>query len=82
MLFHFLGRLSLCGALYLAYRTKSGIKGQYVVCVLYDSCLVFATAQSPSDYRVLVAAPLSLSKVEESDNGKGLFARTMWHIRS
>lgn len=79
LIFQFLGRLSLCGCLFVAYRTKSGVKGQYAVCILYESCLLFATASSPSQYRVLAAAPMAMSKVEESDNGKGLQCHTTPH---
>lgn len=58
----------------MAYKTRNGIKGQYVVCALYESCLILASAPNLSRYRVLVAAPLSMSKVDEADNGKGKHA--------
>jgi len=70
--FRHMGRLSLCGALFVAYKTRNGIKGQYAACALYESCFIIASAPNLFQYRVLVVAPLSLSKVDEADNGKGM----------
>ncbi|PNS17392.1 Dynamin-binding protein [Sphaceloma murrayae] len=74
--FHQLGRLLLCGALYIAYRGNTNIKGQYVVCALYESCMIVADAKSSTKYNVLLVAPLATASIEEPDNGKALQCHT------
>ncbi|KAI5254041.1 hypothetical protein E4T42_02522 [Aureobasidium subglaciale] len=72
-----LGRLSLCGTLYVAYRNKSKFHGCYMICTLYESCLLLALAdRSSSKYKVVVAISLASASIEESDNGKGLQSHT------
>lgn len=67
-----LGHVLLCGVLHVAYQTPERIKGQYMVCVLYKSCLVLATASRfHSPYTVVAAIGLANSSIEEPDNGRG-----------
>lgn len=72
MLFQRLGRLCLCGTLYVAYRTRNQIQGRYMICVLYDSFLMLAITEDVNRYNVLIAAPLVTASLEETDNGKGM----------
>ncbi|TKX22848.1 RhoGEF domain-containing protein 2 [Elsinoe australis] len=78
-IFHEFGRLLLCGCLYVAYRGTTNIKGQYAVCILYESCIVLASAKSSAKYPVLLVAPLATCSVEEPDNGKALQCHTTPH---
>lgn len=69
-----LGRLLLCGSLFIAYRHKDGIKGEYAVCVLYETSLVVARARDSTHYDILVVARAGSSSLEEADNGKGWYS--------
>lgn len=67
-----LGRVLLCGVLHVAYESSDRVKGQYMICVLYRSCLVLATvSRSLSTYDVVVGVSLANGSIEEADNGKG-----------
>lgn len=59
--------------MYIAYRTKKEVQGRYMVCILYESCLLLAVAESPYRYNVVIAAPLATATIEETDNSKGMF---------
>ncbi|KAK6003152.1 hypothetical protein QM012_000997 [Aureobasidium pullulans] len=77
LLFQRLGRLSLCGTLYIAYRNKTTFQGCYMICILYESCLLLALPdRSSSKYKVVVGTSLASTSIEESDNGKGLQCQT------
>ncbi|KAI4803463.1 hypothetical protein E4T45_11094, partial [Aureobasidium sp. EXF-8846] len=77
LLFQRLGRLSLCGTLYVAYRNKTKFSGCYMICILYESCLLLALPdRSSSRYKVVVGTSLASTSIEESDNGKGLQCHT------
>ncbi|KAF2234128.1 Dbl homology domain-containing protein, partial [Viridothelium virens] len=68
-----LGHVVLCGVLYVAYQHKDGIKGQYMVCVLYKSCLLLAVPHGGfSNFMVKATIALASATLEESDSGKGL----------
>lgn len=43
-----------------------------MISILYESCLVFAVPDSSGRYKVVIAASLATSSIEESDNGKGM----------
>jgi hypothetical protein len=63
----------LCGVLHVAYRHKDGLKGQYMVCVLYKSCLLLAVPHGGSS-NLMVKATIALANatLEETDSGKGV----------
>ncbi|KAK3683238.1 hypothetical protein LTR37_020413 [Vermiconidia calcicola] len=68
-----LGQVHLCGCFYIAYRSKDRIKGMYVVCVLFESTLLLATAEDDQlKYSTLAGIPLANTTIVECDNGKGL----------
>ena len=72
MILRLLGHVILCGALYVAYQDKDGIKGQYMVCVLYKSCLLLAVPHGGfSNFMVKATIALASATMEESDSGKG-----------
>lgn len=72
VVFHLLGHVLLCGVLHAAFETKERTKGQYVICVLYRSCLLLATMNRNSQvYNVLAVIPLANGNIDEPDNGRG-----------
>ncbi|KAI0583704.1 Rho guanyl nucleotide exchange factor [Pyrenophora tritici-repentis] len=80
LVFRLLGHVLLCGALHVAYQTPDRIKGSYLVCVLYKSCLVLATASRfHSPYTVVASIGLANASIEESNNGRGIQCHTAPH---
>lgn len=62
----------LCGILHVAYQTPERVKGQYMICVLYKSCLVLATASRfCPPYNAVACINLANGSIEEADNGRG-----------
>ncbi|OQO11938.1 hypothetical protein B0A48_03665 [Cryoendolithus antarcticus] len=76
-----LGPVELCACLHIAYRSKGEfMKGMYVICVLFDTTLLLATAEDEGTrYSVLAGIPLANATIEESDNRKGLQCYTAPH---
>ena len=75
-----LGQAHLCGCLHVAYRSKDRIKGMYVICVLYESTLLLATADEDQPrYSTLAGIALANATVAECDNSKGLQCYTAPH---
>jgi hypothetical protein len=76
-----LGSVELCGCLHVAYRSKGEfMKGLYVICVLFETTLLLATAsEDGARYAVLAGISLAGATLEESDNGKGLQCHTAPH---
>jgi hypothetical protein len=81
LVFRLLGHVLLCGVLHVAFQTpEPRIKGQYMVCVLYKSCLVLATSSRfLSPYTVVASIGLANGSIEESDNGRGMQCHTATH---
>ncbi|KAF2839300.1 hypothetical protein M501DRAFT_954611 [Patellaria atrata CBS 101060] len=72
-----LGHVILCGVLHVAYQTVEKTKGQYMVCILYKSRLILATASKRTHcYTVVAGIRLANASIEDSDNGKGLQCHT------
>ena len=72
IVFRLLGHVLLCGVLHVAYQTSDRVKGQYMICVLYKSCLVLATANRfHSPFTVVASIGLANGSVEDADNGRG-----------
>ncbi|CAK3948546.1 Dbl homology domain-containing [Lecanosticta acicola] len=75
-----LGQVNLCGCLHIAYRSRDRIKGSYVVCVLFETSLLLATAnEDQPKYSVLAGIALANATIEEIDNQKGLQCHTAPH---
>lgn len=81
LVFRLLGHVLLCGVLHVAFQTpEPRIKGQYMVCVLYKSCLVLATSSRfHTPYTVVASIGLANGSIEESDNGRGVQCHTATH---
>ncbi len=75
LVFRLLGHVLLCGVLHVAYQTPDRVKGQYMICVLYKSCLILATTNRyHSPYTVVASIGLANGSIEEPDNGRGMTA--------
>ena len=73
LVFRLLGHVLLSGVLHVSYQTSDRIKGQYMVCVLYKSCLVLATTnRSYTPYTVVASIGLANGSIEQPDNGRGM----------
>ncbi|UPX13203.1 uncharacterized protein EKO05_0003725 [Ascochyta rabiei] len=80
LVFRLLGHVLLCGVLHVAYQTPERVKGQYMVCVLYKSCLILATTtRSYSSFTVVACIGLANGSIEEPDNGRGIQCHTAFH---
>lgn len=75
-----LGRVSLCGCLYIVWRGKDRIKGRYVICLLFETTLLLATEEDDrSTYNIIAGIALANATVQETDNQKGLQCHTAPH---
>lgn len=75
-----LGSVELCGCLHIAYRSRGSIKGIYVMCVLFETTLLLASADEESEsYAVLAGISPASATLQEADNGKGLQCHTAPH---
>ncbi|KAF2268311.1 Rho guanyl nucleotide exchange factor [Lojkania enalia] len=80
LVFRLLGHVLACGVLHIAYQAPDRVKGQYMVCVLYKSCLVLATTSRIFvPYNVVASIALANASIEEPDNGRGLQCHTAPH---
>ena len=76
LVFRLLGHVLACGVLHIAFQTPDRVKGQYMICVLYKSCLVLATASRLFiPYHVAACITLANGSIEEPDNGRGKCAK-------
>ncbi|QDS70678.1 hypothetical protein FKW77_001305 [Venturia effusa] len=72
-----LGHVVLCGVLHVAYDTHSGVKGDYMISILYRSSMVLALVNKClATYDVFAVMPLTNARLEDSDNGRGLQCHT------
>ena len=68
-----LGHVLLCGVLHVAYETKHGVNGGYMICLLFRSYLLLATlGASGTTYEITAGIGLSDLRIEETENGKGM----------
>lgn len=73
VMFRLLGHVILCGVLHVAYETNERVKGQYMVCLLYRSCLLLASmCKNGKTYIIFAVIPLVNANVDEPDNGRGV----------
>lgn len=80
LVFRILGHVLLCGVLHVAYQTPDRTKGSYMVCVLFKSCLVLATANRfHTPYTVVASISLANASIEDADNGRGMQCYTAPH---
>ncbi|KAF2177708.1 hypothetical protein K469DRAFT_643975 [Zopfia rhizophila CBS 207.26] len=77
LVFRLLGHVILCGVLHVAYHGQDRVKGQYMICVLYKSCLILATTNRQfMPYNVVASIALANGSIEGPDNGRGLQCHT------
>ncbi|KAF2458254.1 hypothetical protein BDY21DRAFT_284534 [Lineolata rhizophorae] len=77
VLLRLLGHAILCGVLHVAFQGRGGIEGQYMVCVLFRSCMLLAVMNKGSAAcNVVATIPLLTCRIQEADNGKGLQCHT------
>ncbi len=70
------GHVKLCGVLHACWKTTDGVKGSYMVCLLYREWLCLASAaKSDQLYTIQACIALQNIHVEEVDNGRGRQAR-------
>ncbi|KAF2766170.1 Dbl homology domain-containing protein [Teratosphaeria nubilosa] len=75
-----LGQVVLCGCLHIAYRSRERVKGCYVICILFESTLLLATAADDQQrYSTLAGIALANATIAECDNLKGLQSCTTPH---
>ena len=75
-----LGQVALCGCLHVAYRTRERMKGSYVICILFETTLLLATAlDDQQKYSTLAGIALANATIAECDNLKGLQCYTAPH---
>ncbi|KAH6689120.1 RSP protein [Plectosphaerella plurivora] len=71
------GHVELCGTLHVCWQTNEGIRGQYMVVLLYRDMLCLASASKVDQiYTIEACITLSSVKVEDADNGRGLQCHT------
>ncbi|KAK1600103.1 RhoGEF domain-containing protein [Colletotrichum navitas] len=71
------GHVELCGTLHICWQTKEGVKGQYMICLLYHNVLCLASASKVDQiYTIQACINLDSIKIEETDNGRGLQCHT------
>ncbi|KAL8831633.1 MAG: hypothetical protein Q9191_000747 [Dirinaria sp. TL-2023a] len=73
-----LGHALLCGVLYLAYQTPNGLRGDFMLCVLFRSYLLIARPclESPN-YNTEALIFLGNVRIEEPCNGRGELKMTL-----
>jgi hypothetical protein len=70
------GHVIMCGVLHVTYQTKVDVKGQYMLCAMFRSCMVLAALNKTAPgYTVVACIPRSGLSMEEPDNGKGTVIR-------
>ncbi|KAL8787962.1 MAG: hypothetical protein Q9195_007550 [Heterodermia aff. obscurata] len=68
-----LGHPILCGVLYTAYQSMSGMRGDFMLVVLFKSYLLLATPNlGTPKYGIVAIISLGDVRVENPDNGRGL----------
>jgi hypothetical protein len=71
-IFRMLGHALLCGALHVAYQGRSGVQGEYMLCILFKSYLMVATANEDlQQFTVAVCMHVADIKIEATEDGKG-----------
>lgn len=70
-----LGHASLCGVLFVAYQaceSQSDIRGEYMLCVLFKSYLLFARPKTGSNkYEAVIIMSLRDIQLDRPNNGRG-----------
>lgn len=63
----------LCGVLHVAYQSKQRVLGEYMLCALFNSCLILGLPNENGRYYKIVASISLIDlRIEATDNGKGM----------
>lgn len=66
------GHIQLCGVLHVCWQSKDGVKGQYMVVLLYKDWFCVASASKADQiYTLQACIPRFQIKTEAADNGRG-----------
>ncbi len=67
-----LGHAVLCGVLHVAYQTRTTVQGEYMLCILFESYMLLATASEDlQQFHVAVCMHVADIKIETTEDGKG-----------
>ena len=78
-----LGHATLCGALYVVYRSARTVTGEYMLCALFQRCLVLARPVKARDgkfFQVVAGIDSEDIKLESTENGKGMYNKGFWRL--
>ena len=74
-----MGHAKLCGVLYVAYQTVYGLRGDYMLCILFRAHLLLALPTHGARYDVVAIIGLGDVRIDKPDNGRGRF---VWPLHS
>lgn len=66
-----MGHANLCGVLYVAYQTVYGLRGDYMLSILFKSYLLLALPKPGTRYEIVAIIGLGDVRVDKPDNGRG-----------
>ena len=72
-----MGHADLCGVLYVAYQTIHGLRGDYMLSMLFKSYLLLALPKSGTRYEIVAIIGLGDARVDTPDNGRGQSLRLL-----
>lgn len=70
--FRMLGSAVNCGVLHVVYRTNSGIRGRYMMSLLFQDFLLVAKPVGQGKFEVVATIYLADAKVVSTEDGRGL----------
>ncbi|KAI9824694.1 MAG: hypothetical protein M1826_007272 [Phylliscum demangeonii] len=73
-----LGRVVLCGVLHATWQSQHGVFGDFMLCILFRSCLVLAMPMDHhcQSFSVVACVDLSSVRLERAESGRGLQCHT------
>ncbi|KAI9892962.1 MAG: hypothetical protein M1814_000846 [Vezdaea aestivalis] len=67
-----LGHVLLCGALHVAWQGPEVVQGQYLLCILFKSVILIASAsKADQKFQILAGMKLADTKMDSTTNGRG-----------
>ena len=72
-----MGHANLCGVLYVAYQTVFGLRGDYMLSILFKSYLLLALQKSGVRYEIVAIISLGDVRLDKPDNGRGQLPRLL-----
>lgn len=66
------GRIQLCGTLHVCWQSGQQVKGQYMICLLYNRVFCLATAGKVDPiYTIMACIDLSEARIESTCSRRG-----------